>query len=619
MRFKLFFAFLLVLWCISANAADTVEVRIKLQKLQDGAPEVVMHFPELKQGKLRIVFPTYVPGSFNELAPGNLVENIVALKKDTEVIVPKQTGINTFEIASPKDINTLTYRFSFSWKIPVTQHGFFPQLGTAYKNEHYILLNFGSMLPFIEGRERLPIKITIEKSAIYTAFSPLSKIQSQPDKEVFFAKNYLQLIDNPVVLTSNYETTFRTGGTQFHCITNTFGKLSEQALLKTLKPVCEGVTKFCKSLNVKDYYFFIFLVDSGDIGTKVNEEDYGAVQHSASSVMVFKNHQDLYKIQKEIQQTASHELFHLFQPLNLKTDATSKLNVKAKLPTEHLWLFEGVTEYFSLLMQWREDLITRAEFIQEVRNKMSLMQFFEPFSLTEKSTESILNGNETYYRNFYYKGCVAAMMLDLRLLELSQGQLNLQELLLRFKRSMGENYVVKDEELIAELVKISSFTELDDFFKNYISGVDSFHYNKYLSLIGWAHEPVKEDTSKMYVNASFRYEKGSKNVYLTNINIDQLGFEEGDVLLKINNKKVYKDNVEDLMEKVSALNSGKNATFTVKRKGKELKLSGKPLIVNKNQRNVIKVEKRPPPEKQFYRNAYKSGQLNTGKPYRMLN
>jgi predicted metalloprotease with PDZ domain len=183
---------------------------------------------------------------------------------------------------------------------------------------------------------------------------------------------------------------------------------------------------------------------------------------------------------------------------------------------------------------------------------------------------------------------------------------------------MNENYVVKDEELISELIKISSFTELKTFFEKHIAGTENFDFNKYLSLIGWVHEPLREDTTKMYVNASFRYEKGSKNVYLTNINIDQLGFEEGDVLLKINNKKVYKDNVEELMEKASALNS-KTASFTVKRKGKEVKLSGKPLIVNKSQRNIIKVEKRPSPEKQFYRNTFKNGQLNTGKPYRMLN
>ncbi|OJV28466.1 MAG: hypothetical protein BGO32_06510 [Bacteroidetes bacterium 37-13] len=618
MRFYSVIILAIFFWS-SASATDTLEVQINLRSIQNNSIACTIKFPTLKKGKLRVVFPTYVPGSFNEIYPGNLIQNLVGIIDSNHVVSPVKTNLNSFEFENPNGINTIKYNAKLSWKEDISKHGIFPQLGTTLKDENYFLLNFGAILPFIEGKEKLPIKITIEKEAVYNGFSPLFKISSVTDIEIYFAKNYLQLIDNPILFSTKAEIVFRAGSTRFHCLSNAYGNLSEQAILKTLKPVCEGVVKFCKTLSVKDYYFFILLVDSGEILESANEENYGAVQHSASSVMVLKNYSDPYKIQSEIQQTASHELFHLFEPLNLKTDATSKLNVKAKLPTEHLWLFEGVTEYFSLLMQWREDLITQAEFIQEMRNKISLMQFFEPFSLTEKSSESILTGNETYYRNFYYKGCIAAMMLDLRLLELSQGQLNLQELLLRFKKSMNENYVVKDEELISELIKISSFNELHEFFSKHISGTEPFDFNKYLGLVGWAYEPLKEDTAKLYIDASFRYEKGSKNVYVTNINIDQLGLEEGDVLLKINRKKVYKDNVEELMEKVSSINSGKNVMFSVLRKGKEVKLSGKPLIVNKSQRNVIKVEKRPTPEKRFYRNTYRSGQLNTGKPYRMLN
>lgn len=619
MKRKILFLIFLMVAFVNSFAADTLSVFLNLRAVHNNEQEVTLNFVPLKNSKLRIIFPTYVPGAFNELAPGDLISNLVGIDDEQQEFSPKRTGLNSFEFEASSNISSIQYRFKFSWKIPIGKHGYFPQLGTNFKNENEVLLNFGACIPFVEGKERFPIKLHIEKGENAKSFSSLEKLSSTSQQEIFIAKNYLQLIDHPLIYTLNNESTFKIGGTRFHFITNVANKNYEQTILKTLKPVCEGVIKFCKKLEVNDYYFFILFVDSGEVAGAVNEEDFGAVQHSNSSVMVLKNNNDLYKIQSEIQRTASHELFHLFEPLNFKTDATSKLNVKAKLPTEHLWLFEGVTEYFSLLMQWREDLITQTEFIQEVRTKMSMMQFFEPFSLTEKSIESIQNGNEAYYRNFYYKGCIAAMMLDLRLLELSQGQLNLQELLMRFKKSMHQNYVVKDEEVIPELVTISSFKELNNFFDKYMVGIDSFNYNHYLNLLGWVYEPLKEDTSKLYVNASFRYEKGSKNVYLTNINIDQIGFQEGDVLIKINNKKVYKDNVEELMEKVSAINANKKAIFTVKRHGAYMKLSGIPLVVNKSQRNVIKVEKRATPEKRFYRNTYKSGQLNTGKPYRMLN
>jgi len=609
----------LVLLAGIARAADTVSVVINLQKINPNQIAVSINYPSSDAEKVKLTFPSYLPGAFNEVATGNLASNIKAINANGDQLAINKLSYNEFEVTSNRKPLKVEYLINDSWFTDYEKHGLLPQMGTVFKPEEFFLLNLGCVLPFLEGKEKLPIKVSVTKPAVLNGFSALRKTVDAQNVETYIAGNYLKLIDNPIVFTNGYEITFRSGGTVFHCLANAYGKLSDQLLMKTLKPVCDGVTKFCKGYPVKDYYFFILLLDSNDTKTRLSEEDFGAVQHSASTVMVLKNYQDNYKLQREIQSTASHELFHLFEPLNIKTDLNSKLNMRAKMQTAHLWFYEGVTEYFSLLMQMREDLITQTEFITEMRNKISLMQFYEPFSLTEQSEKSLMTGNETTYRNFYYKGAVVAMMLDLRLLELSQGQLNLQELLQRFKRSMNENYVVKDEELISELVRISSFTELNDFFNDFIHGTKEFDFNKFLPLIGWVYEPVREDTSQMYVNAAYRYDKGSKNIYVTNINIDQIGIQEGDVLLKINNKKVFKDNIEELMEKISDPKSKKSATFVVKRKGQEVKLTGKPLVVNKSQRNVVKVEKRPTPEKQFYRNVYKSGQLSTGKPYRLLN
>jgi predicted metalloprotease with PDZ domain len=620
MRTKQIVAFFMIALHMAAVAQQSVKVSLNLDNVTDYSIRVSQQFTAPGFQSAKFIFPGFVPGAFKEVPTGKLVSGFQAFDKNGILLAHTQVATNEFLISNARDMARVEYNIHDSWHSAEYRNAIMPQLGTSFDAGRHFLLNFGSVVGYVEGNEKQVYEIAIQKPQQLNAHTALNSKAISETNDVFTARTYLDLIDNPLMYSPDGELSFREGNTMFRIALNSYGSnINEQQLLKVLKPVCAGVAKFCNNLPVKEYWFLLNLVDSSLAGSHFGEEDFGAIQHSRSSVFFFPAFIDRYKLERDIQATASHELFHLFEPLNVKTDLTSKLNMRSKMQTSHLWLYEGVTEYFSLLMQLREDLITQTEFLTEIRNKMSLMQFYEPYSLTQQSEQSVLTGNENTYRNFYYKGTVAAMMLDLQLLNLSQGQLNLQELLLRFRKSMNENYVVKDEELMNELAKISSFKQIDTFFNDYVVGTKAFNYNEFLSLVGFIYEPQREDTARMYVNASYRYDKGSKNIYLTNINLDQIGFKEGDVLLKINRKSVFKDNIDELMDKITAIDYKKSVTFTVKRNGEEIKLSGVPVIINKSQKNVIKVERRPAPDKQFYRKVYKGGQLNSGRPYRLLN
>jgi len=332
-------------------------------------------------------------------------------------------------------------------------------------------------------------------------------------------------------------------------------------------------------------------------------------------VYYFSEGNNKYKTLRDIQYTAAHELFHLFEPLNLKTDLTNKLNMRAKVQTENLWLYEGFTEYFSLLMQYQKELISETEFINEIRNKINLSQYFEPYSLTQQSEKCYLEGNEKGYQNFYFKGAVVAMMLDLKLIKLSKGTMDLKSLMIDLKNNTRVNYVVKDEAVIPEMVKYS-YPEVQEFFDNYVKGVKQIDYNDFLSTVGWKYEVQKIDTERLFVNATYRYTKASKEYYVTNISLDQMGMREGDILVAVNGKTVTKENLQSLLEKFSDKNNTKDVVFTVKRGGSQIDLTGNPLTITRNQRNIITVEKKVDVEKKTYRKKYSSGGLHKNKAFK---
>jgi predicted metalloprotease with PDZ domain len=222
------------------------------------------------------------------------------------------------------------------------------------------------------------------------------------------------------------------------------------------------------------------------------------------------------------------------------------------------------------------------------------------------------------YKSFYTKGALIAMMMDLKLMKLSKGKMSLKSLLIDLQSASRENYVMRDEQMTDELAKYS-YPEIKDFLQKYVRDTISLNYNEYLSSIGWKYETQKTDTSKMYVSAVYRYSKSTKEYFLANISIDQVGFREGDVLLAINKKKVTKENLNSLIDKYSATNYNKQVTFLVRRNNKEVELSGPPILVTKNQKNMIVVEKKIEYEKNDLRKIFSGSGGSRNQAFRILN
>lgn len=598
----------------SYAVTDTFKTVLDLNQVSNNSLRVVIYTPKIDLAKVRFVIPSNVPGCIAELQTGKLFSNIKAFDVNGREVGVKKLSINEYEFSPSQKLARIEYDVHDSWHYLEDKDILMPQLGTSFVKDKHFLLNFHALVGYLEGYENYNQKIAISRPEIFNEFSGLD-LKTTGGVDYAETENYVSLVDNPVLYTRSRDYGFIVGKTHYRV-----GLYSENDTIKVtdigkiLKTVCEGVDEFCGGITAKEYTFLINYVDPVSEPRK-SEEDYGAVQHSRSSVFYFPENFNKYKLQRDIQFTASHELFHLFEPLNMKTDVTSKLNMRAKIQTSNLWMYEGFTEYFSLLMQYQKELITEAEFITEMRNKMNLAQYYEPYSLVAESEKCYLNGNEKNYNNFYYKGAVIAMMLDLKLIKLSKGKMNLKSLMTDMRDNTRANYVIKDEHVITEMVKYS-FPEVQDFFDSYVKGTQQLDYNEYLSTIGWKYESQRTDTSHLFVNAAYRYTKASKEFFVTNVSLDQVGFREGDILQRINGKEVTKENLEGLLDKFSNLNYNKKVIFTIKRGEQILELTGDPITITKNQKNYITIEKKIDVEKKTFRKKYSSGGLHKNQMFK---
>ncbi len=598
---------------LSVMGAEPFKISLDLNQVDSFTIKVSIQTPKIELPKVRFVIPSNVPGCISELKTGRLFSDIKAFDQDGKEIYVKRNSINEFDIYPSRRLTRIEYYVHDSWHYSEPAL-IMRQLGTSFIKGRQYLLNFHAIAGYIEGYESNPYQVDIRRSQVLFCHTALP-VSTKDHSDYVEVPNYLSLIDNPIMYSADKELGYIVGKTHYHIgFYSQNGIVGQADVEKVLKAVSEGTDAFCGGLNARDYYFLVNYIDPV-LSHVVSDEEYGAVEHSGSSVYCFAETDNKAKALRDIQYTSAHELFHLFEPLNIKTDLTSKLNMRAKAQTGNLWLYEGFTEYFSLLMLYQKELITEQEFITEIRNKINLSQQFEPYSLTQQSEKCYLEGNEKAYQNFYLKGAVMAMMLDLKLIKASKGAMNLESLMVDIKNNARSNYVLKDEAVIPEMVKYS-YPEIQDFFDSYIKGNQKLDYNEFLSTIGWKYQAQKLDTENMYTNATYHYSKANREFYATNITLDQIGMQEGDILVAINGKTVTRENFQCLVEKYSDRNYTHPVKFTVKRNNELLVLTGAPLTVTKNQKNMITVERKIEIDKQRFRKRFASGGLHKNKSFK---
>lgn len=615
-------SFVLILYfmlfqCSLFAAKDVFTLFLNLNECENNSLHIVMRTPPLELRKVKFIIPSNIPGTISELKTGKLFSNIRAYNSANELLTVEPYSLNEFEITVHGQLARMEYDVHDSWHY---QNGnlILPQIGTSFRPGAQFLLNFHALAGYIQGFEDYPFRVEIKKPSLLHTISGLDIAMNDSVDIADANQGYLELIDNPILYSKEKERTFIVGKTKFKIGYYTEGIDNQfPTIEKVLKSVCESANTYCEGFTEKQYTFILNYVLPESDPFKA-EEAFGAVEHSKSAVFYFPITNNMYKFERDLSYTCAHELMHLFGPLKMQTDVTSKINFRAKSQSENLWMYEGFTEYLSLQMLYQQELITETEFINEIRNKINLVNYSENFALSEASKTCYLEGNEKMYKSFYTKGALIAMMMDLKLMKLSKGKMSLKSLLIDLQSASRENYVMRDEQMTDELAKYS-YPEIKDFLQKYVRDTVSLNYNEYLTSIGWKYETQKLDTSKMYVSAVYRYSKATKEYFLANISIDQVGFREGDVLLAINKKKVTKENLNSLIDKYSATNYNKQVTFLVRRNNKEVELSGPPILVTKNQKNMIMVEKKIEYEKSDLRKIFSGGGGSRNQAFRILN
>jgi predicted metalloprotease with PDZ domain len=248
--------------------------------------------------------------------------------------------------------------------------------------------------------------------------------------------------------------------------------------------------------------------------------------------------------------------------------------------SKHLWMYEGVTEYFANLFQVDQKLIDHQAFYDRMAEKIaSSKQFDDTMPFTVMSKNILDEKYEDSYYNVYQKGALIGMALDIRLRELSNGEMGILDLMKKLSNKYGKDMPFNDDELFPAIVELT-YPEIKTFFDTYVSGKTPIPYNEFFAKVGVQEKEVEEVTGT-FLKGQEPYIDGnpqSKELFFRegiayNSFLKELGVQPKDVIKSINGTDYNTDNVYALIMTARSWKAGDEVSLMIERDGKEMTLN----------------------------------------------
>lgn len=595
---------------LSTASDNTYHYSFDLSAINADKLQVTLITPTITENEVVFSMPRIIPGTYSIYDFGRFADNVQAFDKNGIGLPVSRIDTNQWKISNAQNMVRLTYWLNDTYDDNGANPIFEPA-GTDFQTDSVFVLNWHTMLGYFNGHVRQPYEITVKHRPDFYGSTALTDRDNAAATDVFTAANYNEIIDNPVMYALP-DTAHITVGTTDVLIGlySPSHKANARALAQQLDTLLQAQGKYLGGkLPVEKYAFLLLLTNKpGRTG------GLGALEHSYCS-MYFLMDGDNQTLAPMLRDVAAHEFFHIVTPLNIHSRQIEFFDFDHPEMSEHLWLYEGSTEYHAHMVQVKYNLISKEDFLNVIKQKMDEAQFqFNdtlPFTVMSKGC---LDEYKDQYNNVYAKGALISMCMDLELLHQSNGKYGIMNLIRDLSKEYGKSQFFEDQDLFAKIVSLTS-PEMKTFTYNYIAGSQPLPFQRDLAYAGVKYE--KMVTSKGYSMGQFGvgYNPVNNKLIVTetkNMNDfgQKVGYRDGDVLLKFNGKKIVPMKFQEMRSNwMAAAKDGDKFTMLVARAGadgkiKKVKLTATVFRALIKRYNVISFDSKATPEQLAIREAW---------------
>ena len=474
----------------SLSAQEKIAFKVSFSEPQAHYADIEMEISGLKTDQIDLKMPVWTPGSYLIREFAKNVETFKASSAAGGVLSASKVDKNTWRVNTSKNSTIkISYRV-YSFEISVR---------TSFVDESHAFLSPSGLFLYPAGKLQLPSTVTIIPHKSWARISTgLDKVTSR--ENTYSAPDFDILYDSPIEVGNQDVFEFNAAGVIHEVAMYGGGNYDKEVLKRDMAKIVHEQTKVFGVNPNKKYVFIVHNFNSGG----------GGLEHLNSTVLgASRNAYNTEAGLLRFLTLVSHEYFHLWNVKRLRPIALGPFNYDEENYTSNLWIAEGFTAYYQDIFTKRAGLLNPEKYVEGLARVISAVEN-QPGNRVQTLSESSFDAWIKHYRpnenspnstiSYYSKGSLIALIMDLEIIHSTKGKAGLDEVM----KAMYDEYFVKqkrgftDKEFKTMAEKIAGHS-LTDIYDNYINGLKTIDYNKYLNYAGLSLKDDAVQTTEPYL------------------------------------------------------------------------------------------------------------------------
>lgn len=533
------------------------------------ADTVIYRLPRVIQG-------TYALGDY-----GTFVDDFKAIDYKGNELRTEKLDKNSWAIYGAKDLDRLSYwvNDTFDQESSGTPTPFSPA-GTNIEPGNYVL-NLHGFIGYFDSLKGNSYSLEIVSPADFDRTAALPVVEERTSEDGtrvttrYDADRYFDITDNPMMYGELDVEEFQVG--EIKIVLSVFspnGVHSAKHLKETMQTMMQAQKAYLGPLNTTRRYDIYLYLAGNDSAAPTG---MGALEHHTSTVVVMAESMSTESLDASMIDVVSHEFFHILTPLSVHSEDVHYFDYHDPSFSKHLWMYEGLTEYFATHFQVSRGLVGEDEFYEALMEKIQTAAMMDDeMSFTEMSENILEQPYAANYYNVYQKGALIGMCLDIILREQSGGERGILSLMKELSDKYGVDRPFEDDDIIAEIAAMT-YPEVGEFFETHVIGDTPIDYELYFSKVGLGMIPDRVKTNAVQNNGTLilRGSRENGTIYFTeevenNSFWHENGALPGDVIKEIDGTEVSMDNANGLIGTAYSWVPGQEIEVKLDRNGEEI-------------------------------------------------